>query len=214
MLPLPLYTDLAALHAEAAGCRACPRWTTRRQVVQGAGNPQARIVLIGEAPSATDDRTGAPYTGPAGPQLHELLREAGIDPESVWITNVVRCFAGQQRTEGGGVDNRTPTQREIDACAIWLRGEVGLIQPRVLVTLGMTAARAVLRLEPPLSQARGQLVQGLSGGLVGIATIQPAYLMRAARHGGDAAEAQAQVQRAREMIVSDFVQARLVVENT
>lgn len=207
MLPLPLYTDLAALHADAATCRACRRCESRAQVVQGHGNPQARIVVIGEAPSATDDRTGLPYTGPAGQLLHELLREAGIDPDDVWITNVVRCFAGRER-EGGGVDNRTPTQREMDACAIWLRGELGLIAPRVVVTLGMTAAQAVLNLPPPLGQARGRLVRG-AGGITGIATIQPAYLMRVARHDTD----DERVRRARALIVGDLVQARLASES-
>ena len=207
MLPLPLYTNLAALHADAARCRACRRCESRAQVVQGHGNPHARIVVVGEAPSATDDRTGEPYTGPAGPLLHELLREAGIDPNDIWITNVVRCFAGRER-EGGGVDNRTPTQREMDACAMWLRGELGLIAPRVVVTLGMTAARAVLNLQPPLGQARGQLVRG-AGGLAGIGTIQPAYLMRVARHDAD----DERVRVARALIVGDLVQARVASES-
>ena len=175
MMELPLYSSIDEVRDDALNCRACGRAETRRQVVFGAGNPEARLMLVGEAPSSTDDSTGLPYTGPAGDLLDQLLDEAGTDREAVWITNLLRCFEGRRRD--GRLENQPARTSEIRACSRWLNLEIQYIKPSVIVAIGSPAARVLISPEFKLSEQRGQ-VHSRSDGIQVVATTQPAYAMR------------------------------------
>src|SRR4029078_8205494 len=115
MMELPLYPTLESAPLAAAHCIACGRAVGRTQVVLGYGTSDAALRLIGEAPSATDDDTGKPFTGPAGKLLDTIFAEVGIHRRDVWITNLVRCFDGALKD--GRMENRPAKVREIKACA-------------------------------------------------------------------------------------------------
>lgn len=175
MMELPLYNSLEEVRQAALGCRACRRAETRRQVVFGAGNPNADLMLVGEAPSSTDDATGIPYSGPAGDVLDELLIEAGASREEVWITNLLRCYEGRERD--GRPENQPARTSEIRACARWLNLEIQYVSPRVIVAIGAPAARALISPDFRLTEQRGA-IHTRPDGIKVIATTQPAYVMR------------------------------------
>lgn len=175
MMELPLYNSLEEVRQAALGCRACRRAETRRQVVFGAGNPNADLMLVGEAPSSTDDATGIPYSGPAGDVLDELLIEAGVSREEVWITNLLRCYEGRERD--GRPENQPARTSEIRACVRWLNLEIQYVSPRVIVAIGAPAARALISPDFRLTEQRGA-IHTRPDGIKVIATTQPAYVMR------------------------------------
>lgn len=175
MMELPLYNSLEEVRQAALGCRACRRAETRRQVVFGAGNPNADLMLVGEAPSSTDDATGIPYSGPAGDVLDELLIEAGVSREEVWITNLLRCYEGRERD--GRPENQPARTSEIRACVRWLNLEIQYVSPRVIVAVGAPAARALISPDFRLTEQRGA-IHTRPDGIKVIATTQPAYVMR------------------------------------
>lgn len=175
MMELPLYANIDEVRHAALTCQACGRAETRQQVVFGAGNPHADLMIVGEAPSSTDDSTGLPYTGPAGDVLDELLIEAGTNRESVWITNLLRCFEGRQRD--GRPENQPARASEIRACSRWLNLEIQYVKPTVIVAMGSPAARALISPDFKLTDQRGAIHRRPDGIQV-IATTQPAYVMR------------------------------------
>ena len=118
---------LKAVYEEARGCVRCPLHQTRTTVVFGAGNADADLMFIGEAPGANEDRMGLPFVGQAGKLLDKLLAEIGLDRKDVWICNVLKCRPPQ---------NRDPHPNEIEACNDYLRRQVDLIEPTVICTLG------------------------------------------------------------------------------
>ncbi len=175
MMELPLYSNIDEVRQAANGCQACGRAETRTQVVFGAGNPGARIMLVGEAPSSSDDVSGIPYSGPAGDLLDELLAEAGTTREQIWITNLLRCFEGRER--GGQVENQPARLTEIRACSRWLNLEIQYVDPAVILAIGAPAARALIGSDFRLTERRGKPVTRPDGRTV-VATLQPAYVMR------------------------------------
>ncbi|HZU61080.1 MAG TPA: uracil-DNA glycosylase [Solirubrobacteraceae bacterium] len=118
---------LKTLYGEVRGCTRCPLHLTRTQAVFGAGNADAELMFIGEAPGASEDRLGLPFVGAAGKLLDRLLQEIELDRKDVWIGNVLRCRPP---------DNRDPQPREIEACQEYLFEQVRLIEPTVICTLG------------------------------------------------------------------------------
>jgi uracil-DNA glycosylase len=118
---------LRAVYEEARNCTRCPLHQTRTNVVFGAGNADADLMFIGEAPGANEDRMGLPFVGQAGKLLDKLLGEVGMDRKEVWICNVLKCRPP---------DNRDPHPKEIEACQDYLRQQVDLIEPVVICTLG------------------------------------------------------------------------------
>ena len=118
---------LKAVYEEARGCTRCPLHQTRTTVVFGAGNADADLMFIGEAPGANEDRMGLPFVGQAGKLLDKLLAEIGLERKDVWICNVLKCRPP---------DNRDPHPNEIEACKDYLRRQVDLIEPTVICTLG------------------------------------------------------------------------------
>lgn len=175
MQSLPLFPNLESARVEAQDCVACARSVDRQQVVFGNGNPDAALMLVGEAPSSTDDDTGKPFTGPAGRLLDKLFEEVGIRRQDIWITNLTRCFAGRERN--GRIENRPAAAREIDACSIWMDTELRFVNPRVILAVGAPPAKRLIDRGFRLQEQRGTPIVRSDGRTV-IATIQPAYVMR------------------------------------
>jgi DNA polymerase len=166
---------LKALREEARKCQACPLWANATQTVFGAGSPHARVVLVGEQPGDEEDRKGLPFIGPAGRLLERALEAAGVERDDVYITNAVKHFKWQAR--GKRRLHKTPAQREIDACHPWLEKELAAIKPRVVVCLGATAAKSVIRKDFKVSTQRGQFVESAAAPYV-FATLHPSAILR------------------------------------
>lgn len=177
MLPLfAQHPDLPALRAACLVCTRCELSRTRRNVVFGAGDPAARLMLIGQGASQTDDRTGLPYSGPAGEYLDKALKAAGLSREQVWITNVTKCLAAKEGKDGRS-ELRAPRKTELDACRPWLEDELLLIRPAAIVAIGGPAAQSLIDPGFNLTEQRGQWYDG-PGGIATLATYQPTYLVR------------------------------------
>src|SRR2546423_12526338 len=127
---LPERASLRALREAAAGCRGCHLWRRATQTVFGEGLKRARVMMVGEMPGDREDREGRPFVGPAGRELDKALDAVGIDRKDVYITNVVKHFAFEER--GKRRIHKTPTRGEINACLPWLNAELELIRPKVL----------------------------------------------------------------------------------
>ena len=157
-------------------CRRCPLWEHATQAVSGEGPPNARLVLVGEQPGDEEDLQGRPFVGPAGRLLDQLLEEAGIDRKSIYVTNAVKHFKWEPR--GKRRLHKTPAQREVAACEVWLRGELERLRPSVVVALGATALRALATDAGPVGKSRGHILT-TDTGLAVIATWHPSALLRA-----------------------------------
>jgi uracil-DNA glycosylase family 4 len=157
---------------EASGCTKCRLSGGRTQVVYGIGNADADLMFIGEGPGYYEDKQGEPFVGAAGQLLNKMLEEIGIRRADVYIANVIKC-----RPPG----NRDPLPEEVDACTPWLREQIALIEPRVIVTLGNFATRFMLDKPVSISRVRGQRFP-LEGRTV-IPTFHPAAILRG---GGEA----------------------------
>ena len=131
-------------------------------------------MLIGQGPSITDDRTGRPYSGPAGDLLDRALQQAGLSREGVWITNLHRCVA---KASADATEIRAPRAAEITACRGWLDEELHWVDPRVLVVIGGPAAKSLLGRGFKLTEQRGRWQTGPRG-LPTLAITQPTYLKR------------------------------------
>ncbi len=158
---------LSDLAARAADCRLCRLAETRTQVVFGTGNEQADVVFIGEAPGQEEDRRGEPFVGRAGQLLDRMLSATGLDRDSVYIMNIIKCRPP---------NNRDPKGDEVQACNLWFEQQLDLLQPRVLCLLGRVAAQTLLETDAPLGSLRGRwhAYQGIPVWV----TYHPAYLLR------------------------------------
>jgi uracil-DNA glycosylase len=137
---------LVEVYREASVCELCPLSETRANVVFGAGNADADLMFVGEAPGAEEDRQGLPFVGRAGALLTELLEGIGMTREDVWITNVLRC-----RPPG----NRDPQPIEIESCQPYTYRQVELIEPRVIGTLGNFATKLLTGSRTGITKVRG-----------------------------------------------------------
>jgi DNA polymerase len=137
---------LVEVYREASGCTLCPLAQTRTNVVFGAGNADADLMFIGEAPGAEEDRQGLPFVGRAGGLLNELLAGIGLSRENVFVANVLKC-----RPPG----NRDPQPIEIDTCRPYLESQVELIQPKVIATLGNFATKLITANQTGITRVRG-----------------------------------------------------------
>ncbi len=181
-------STLAELGDAIAACRACPLWERATRAVPGEGRRDARVMLVGEQPGDQEDIAGRPFVGPAGRLLDGALAQAGIDRDDVFVTNAVKHFSWFPR--GKRRMHKTPAQQEIAACLDWLRAEIGLVQPRVIVCLGATAAKALLGRDFRVTVERGRLLEGGPAPFV-LATVHPSSLLRIP----DAAERKAALAR-------------------
>src|SRR5215212_11577614 len=124
-------TSIKTLRDEAKTCKDCPLWANATQTVFGAGDPHARVMLVGEQPGDEEDRKGVPFVGPAGRLLDRALEAAEIRREELYVTNAVKHFKFELR--GKRRLHKTPAQREIDACHQWLEREIDSVEPEVIV---------------------------------------------------------------------------------
>jgi len=166
---------LDEIRSAARRCQDCPLWANATQTVFGAGDPHARVMLVGEQPGDEEDKKGLPFVGPAGRLLDRALDAAGVEREHLYVTNAVKHFKWQLR--GKRRLHKTPAQREIDACHQWLEREIESIKPQVIVALGSTAAKAVIGRDFKVSVQRGQFVDSPLAPYV-FATFHPSALLR------------------------------------
>lgn len=159
---------LHRLKTEVLACKKCKLCETRKAVVFGEGTHTPEVMFVGEAPGAVEDQTGRPFVGPAGQLLDRILDGAmGLRREDVFIANVNKC-----RPPG----NRDPEPDEVAACLPYLRQQVELLQPKVLVALGRVAAHNLLDTQAPMRELRGRELHYL--GIPVVVTWHPAYLLR------------------------------------
>ncbi len=164
----PSYEDLLSeLSREVAGCQACPLATTRKNVVFGDGNPNAKLVFVGEAPGADEDEQGLPFVGRAGQLLTNIIKAMGLERKDVYICNILKC-----RPPG----NRNPLPEEIRLCEPYLKKQLRLISPQMICALGAFAAKTLLRTETPITVLRGRFHN--YEGIRLMPTYHPAYLLR------------------------------------
>lgn len=158
---------LPILAQEAAACTACGLHASRRQAVFARGNPLSPLMVVGEAPGEEEDKTGLPFVGRAGKLLDVLLASIGFSRDSAYICNVLKCRPPQ---------NRNPLPNEIDACSRFLRAQIDVVAPKVLLAVGKFAAQTLLQSEEAIGRMRGQIHQ--YSGLPVVVTYHPAYLLR------------------------------------
>jgi DNA polymerase len=172
---LPERLSLAALREAAAGCKGCHLWQVGTQTVFGEGARAAEVMLVGEQPGDHEDRAGKPFVGPAGRLLDEALVTAGIDRSRTYVTNAVKHFKWQAR--GKRRIHQKPNWTEMTACRPWLEAEIAVVQPRVVVLLGATAAQSLLGRQFRVTQHRRELVESDLAEAV-TATIHPSAILR------------------------------------
>jgi uracil-DNA glycosylase family protein len=166
---------LDELRAEAADCKACDLWKTGTQTVFGEGEPTAEIVFVGEQPGDKEDLAGRPFVGPAGGVLDEALEAAGIDRSLAYVTNAVKHFKWVAR--GKRRIHQKPNAAELAACRPWLDAELAVLEPKVLVPLGATAAQALLGRQFRVTKQRGVPVESDLAPYV-LATVHPSSILR------------------------------------
>ena len=158
---------LAALESEYKNCQICALSGTRTRVVFGSGNPEARLLFVGEAPGYEEDLQGQPFVGAAGQLLTKIIEAMKLKREEVYIANCLKC-----RPPG----NRNPLPAEIAACSPILAKQIGIIAPRIICALGKFAAQTLLETEEPISRLRGKFHD--FHGIKLMPTFHPAYLLR------------------------------------
>jgi DNA polymerase len=160
-------SDLASYHASIASCDRCDLSKTRKHLVFGAGNPAARLMVIGEAPGHDEDIQGEPFVGQAGQLLNKILTAVGFNREEVYIANILKCRPP---------NNRDPQPEEISVCLPYLQRQIELIQPKLILLLGRIAAQGLFHSMESLSQFRGTTHQ--FQGVPVLVTYHPAALLR------------------------------------
>lgn len=173
---LPRRGGLAALRAAADGCRACELWSSATQTVFGEGPSRSVLMLVGEQPGDREDLSGHPFVGPAGRVLDSGLELAGIDRESVYLTNAVKHFRWKAR--GKRRLHERPARSHVVACRPWLRAELERVRPRVLVLMGAIAAQSLLGPELSVTRERGVLASPPEGLPTVIVTVHPSSILR------------------------------------
>lgn len=156
-----------SLTEEITNCSKCRLCAARTYPVPGEGNPHARLMFIGEGPGRDEDQTGRPFVGRAGQLLDKMIAAIGLTREEVYIANVVKCRPPQ---------NRAPEMDEVAACMPYLRAQVGLIRPQVIVLLGSSALGAILGPEHRITRERGAWIE--RKGVFFMPTFHPAALLR------------------------------------
>ena len=165
--PRPDSDDWTNLRAIALACTQCRLSKTRTQVVYGVGNPDADLMFIGEAPGRDEDLKGEPFVGRAGQLLTDIIKAMKLTRDDVYIANVIKCRPPE---------NRNPEPDELDACRPFIKRQIELIQPKVIVTLGRFALQSLTEKAYAISSARGAWLE--YNGVKVMPTYHPAYLLR------------------------------------
>jgi len=161
--------DWDMLRARVANCTACALHQGRTQTVFGVGDHNAQWMIIGEAPGADEDRQGEPVVGRAGQLLNAMLLAIGLQREEAYIANVVKCRPP---------NNRDPAPEEAAACEPYLKRQIALIKPKVILVVGRVAAHNLLKTDAPLGTLRGKRFSYADTGIPVVVTYHPAYLLR------------------------------------
>lgn len=180
--------DWPELQRTVLGCRQCELCETRTQAVFGVGSRSADLLIIGEAPGQEEDRRGEPFVGRAGNLLDRMLAAIHLERETVYITNVLKCRPPR---------NRDPAVEEVQACSGYLRRQITLLQPRVILAVGRVSAQQLLETDEPIGRLRGRWHQYGPGGTPLAVTYHPAYLLR---RPGEKAKAWADLKRVRDAL--------------
>jgi uracil-DNA glycosylase len=160
--------QLAKVCQEMVNCQLCPLGKTRKNLVFGVGNPEARIVFVGEAPGADEDEQGLPFVGRAGQLLTDIIvKGMKLERKDVYICNILKC-----RPPG----NRNPLPNEISTCEPFLKKQLQIISPKIICALGTFAAHTLLKTDIPISALRGRF--HFYEGIKLMPTYHPAYLLR------------------------------------
>ena len=176
VLPRDRPAALAAIRSEIGDCTRCPlAYAGRHTIVYGDGDPNARLMFVGEGPGADEDASGVPFVGKAGQLLNNMIGAMGLKREQVYIANIVKC-----RPPG----NRVPEPAEANTCTQFLVEQMDVVQPEVVVALGSTAAMYLLGVKQSLSSLRGRW-HGVRGAKL-VVTFHPAFLLRDPRQKGEA----------------------------
>jgi len=166
MKSFPL-SDLKAVRSELGDCRRCKLHPYRRHIVFGTGNPQARLIFVGEAPGRDEDLQGQPFVGQAGQLLTKIIQSIKLSREEVYITNIIKCRPPE---------NRNPEPDEISACEPFLIEQIKVIRPKLICALGTFAAQTLLKTEEKISALRGKFHE--YQGIPLMPTYHPAFLLR------------------------------------
>jgi DNA polymerase len=173
---LPERLTLESLREAAKVCRGCELWRDATQTVFGEGPADAELVFVGEQPGDQEDKLGQPFVGPAGRIFDRALEEVGIDRSRIYVTNAVKHFKWEPR--GKRRIHQKPNAAELAACRPWLDSELAVVEPRVLVCLGATAAQALLGRAFRVTKQRGTPIDSPLASVV-VATIHPSAILRA-----------------------------------
>ncbi len=169
-------STLAALQAAIGDCTRCPlAYGGRRKIVFGNGDPAASLMFVGEGPGADEDTTGEPFVGKAGQLLNNMINAMGLKREQVYVANIVKCRPP---------NNRVPEPVEANTCSQFLVRQIDIVQPKVIVALGATAAMYLLGVKQPLASLRGAWHECRGAKLA--VTFHPAFLLRDPRQKGEA----------------------------
>ncbi len=168
--PMPqLPTDWESLQSAVSNCRKCSLSQGRQNTVFGAGDQNARVMVVGEAPGEEEDRQGLPFVGRAGLLLNQMLLAAGLSRESVYIANILNC-----RPPG----NRNPDVEEMKACHDYLQQQIDLVQPEVILAAGGVAAKNLLQSDEAVGRLRGRMHHYGESKIPLLVTYHPSYLLR------------------------------------
>ena len=165
--PPGTFRDLNDLYEHSKNCTKCRLAESRNNFVFGEGNPESQIVVIGEAPGAEEDAQGRPFVGRSGKLLDKILEAIGFSREDVFICNIIKCRPPE---------NRNPNTDEIESCMPWLKTQLQLINPKILLLLGRVAANTVLGNKQSMGSLRGRIIRW--NGYDVIVTYHPAALLR------------------------------------
>jgi DNA polymerase len=172
--PVAKAVAMADLRARTLVCVKCPNLVAARtQVVFGVGDINAELMFVGEAPGADEDEQGEPFVGKAGQLLTRIIQTMGLGRDRVFIANILKC---RPDTPGQSAGNRKPTPKEMATCVLWLREQIDLIQPKVLVALGGTAMEGLLKSKAGITKSRGTWHE--YRGIPLMPTYHPSYLLR------------------------------------
>ncbi len=162
-----MYDNWEELEQSIVNCNKCKLCTNRTNIVFGVGNKEADIMIIGEGPGADEDKQGEPFVGKAGQLMNKALTGLGIKREELYIANIVKCRPPS---------NRVPEQNEAEACLNYLRNQVILVKPKIIVLLGSTALKNILGKEYSITAMRGKWIE--QKGIYYMPTWHPAALLR------------------------------------
>ena len=185
---VPAEHSIPTLELAAPACQGCDLYRDATQVVMGRGDPPARMMLLGEQPGDSEDRQGKPFVGPAGRLLVDALREAGVDPSQMYVTNAVKHFRFQ--TRGKQRIHVSPSRWHVAACQPWLLAELDAVRPQLVVLLGATAGQAVYGSTFRVGASRGRPLDPPAGwshtpAPTFFATVHPSAVLRSQQRDED-----------------------------